>query len=125
DVAGFIERRGEAFPGYVGFAVDVELLTTVLDSQGCVLRAGDVLLVRTGFVRDCVRGEHADQAREHRTWPGLIARESMAEFLWDSGVVAVVADNPSVEVSPGSPDDGYLHRRLLAMLGMPMGELFD
>jgi kynurenine formamidase len=49
----------------------------------------------------------------------------MAEFLWDSGVVAIAADNPAVEVVPGSREAGSLHRRLIPLLGFVLGELFD
>jgi hypothetical protein len=59
------------------------------------------------------------------TWPGLSAAAEMAEVLWDWGVSAVVADNPAVEVSPGSAAIGSLHRRLIPLLGLPLGELFD
>jgi hypothetical protein len=37
----------------------------------------------------------------------------------------VAADNPAVEVAPGSPAVGSLHRRLIPLLGIPLGELFD
>lgn len=56
---------------------------------------------------------------------GLRANDETAAWLWDHRVAAVAADNPAVEVSPGHPADGSLHRRALVMLGMPLGELFD
>jgi len=59
------------------------------------------------------------------TFAGLRADEEMARLLWNWGVAAVAADNPAVEVSPGDPKVGSLHRRLLALLGIPLGELFD
>ena len=49
----------------------------------------------------------------------------MAELLWDGGIAAVAADNPGVEAAPGRRGSGSLHRRALALLGMPFGELFD
>jgi len=37
----------------------------------------------------------------------------------------VCTDNPAVESAPGNLEDGSLHRRLLPLLGIVMGELFD
>jgi hypothetical protein len=34
-------------------------------------------------------------------------------------------DNPGFEWAPGSPEEGFLHRRLQPMLGLVMGELLD
>ncbi|MDO8945058.1 MAG: hypothetical protein Q7U75_17890, partial [Desulfobacterales bacterium] len=56
--------------------------------------------------------------------PGLEGSEEMAEYLWDSGVAAIASDNPAVEVMPGNPVVGLLHRRLIPLLGFPLGEFF-
>ena len=56
--------------------------------------------------------------------PGLSAAEESAAFLWDAGFSLVAADNPAVEDSPGSPEAGFLHRRLIPLLGMALGELW-
>jgi kynurenine formamidase len=49
----------------------------------------------------------------------------MAEWLWDRQVAAVAADNAALEALPMIREDGLLHRRLLALLGMPIGEYWD
>jgi hypothetical protein len=59
------------------------------------------------------------------TFAGLRADEDMARFLWDAHVAAVVCDNPAVEVVPGDPAVGSLHRRLIPLLGLALGEMFD
>jgi hypothetical protein len=56
---------------------------------------------------------------------GLSAGEDIPRFLWDEGFCAVAADNPTVEVLPGDPSIGSLHRRLIPALGLPLGELWD
>jgi kynurenine formamidase len=91
------------------------------------VRPGDIVCVRTGWLKLYQASDGARRAElaSSRTWPGLSASSEMAEVLWDWGVSAVVADNPAVEVSPGSPAIGSLHRRLIPLLGMPLGELFD
>lgn len=98
-----------------------DLLSTA-DAQGLKLRRGDVLLVRTRWAAAYL--ENPDP-RAEAAWRGLSAGEEMAEFLWDHGIAIIGTDNPAVEGSPGSPDVGSLHRRLLPGLGMPMMELLD
>jgi hypothetical protein len=58
-------------------------------------------------------------------FPGLYAGEETARYLWDLRIAAVAADNPALEVAPGDKAAGSLHRRILPMLGMPIGELWD
>jgi len=127
DIAGHRARSGDALDWRSLEAITVEDITTVLRVQGSELRSGDVLLVRTGFA-DGYRASEA-QTREdvarRRDCPGLHSGEAMAEFLWDSGVTAVAADNLAVETVPPTGEGLSLHERLLPLLGVPLGELFD
>jgi hypothetical protein len=89
--------------------------------------------VRTGWTDKYLtldpaeRRELADGMQEVTGYAaaGLAGSEAMARFLWDSGVAAVACDNPAVEVVPSDPSDGFLHGRLIAGLGMAIGELFS
>jgi len=91
------------------------------------VRPGDVVCLRTGWMKlyRSATGPRRAELVSSNTWPGLSAAAEMAEVLWDWGVSAVVADNPTVEGSPGSAAVGSLHRRLIPLLGVPLGELFD
>lgn len=107
-------------------AITRDDLCAVADAQGVEVRSGDILCVRFGWLEG-----FRNTPEETRTtsdgepcWAGLSARAETAEYLWDLGIAALACDNPSVEVQPGHRDDGYLHHRLLTMLGMPLGELF-
>lgn len=114
-----------------GDAVTPHDLERALAAGGVTVRHGDVLCVRTGWMdrylslSSAQRRELA-QAFNHSTvpWRGLIGDESMARYLWDAGCSAVAVDNPGVEVSPGEPWFGTLHRRLIPGLGFAIGELF-
>jgi hypothetical protein len=58
--------------------------------------------------------------------PGLDPDRTSAEWLWDHGVSAIAADNLAVEPTPLQPaTDGFLHYKLLPLLGMLLGEQFD
>jgi kynurenine formamidase len=127
DVAGHVARTsGAALDPHEGTPIAVELLRETLEAAGVSLEPGDVLMVRTGYTDAYLAADATGRRRftEVRDCPGLHAGEEMAEFLWDSGVAAVVADNPAVEVVPGSREAGSLHRRLIPLLGFALGELF-
>jgi kynurenine formamidase len=104
-----------------------------LRAQRVSLRSGDILCVRTGWTDKYLTltaGERAPLAARHQTISGyesagLAGSEDMARFLWDSGVAAVAADNPAVEVVAVDPAEGSLHSRLIPGLGMAIGELFS
>ena len=94
------------------------------------LRPGDILLVRTGWLaafraadlegRDAlVRGQAGA-----RDYSGLSGGEAMWRFLWEAGVAAVAADNPTVEAWPIFPWKPSLHLAI-ARLGLCLGEFFD
>ncbi|MES1246903.1 MAG: cyclase family protein, partial [Actinomycetota bacterium] len=103
-------------------SVAPETLDEVAAAQGVELQPHDVLCVRFGWIGAYLQLDEegrADAALSH-DFAGLAADESMARWLWDCGVTAVAADNPGVEVSPGSREAGSLHRRLLPLLGITL-----
>lgn len=120
DVPRWAAQRGETYDARSATPLPAALLARVADDQGVEVREGDVLLVRTGW--DPAAGSAPDEPLH---CAGLAADTGTARWLWDSGVAAVACDNPTVEVQPGDPQVGFLHWRLLTMLGMPLGELFD
>jgi Putative cyclase len=116
-------------------------------AQGVTIESGDILLLRTGWLA-WYRGLDAAARAEIATptslrTPGLVNAEETAAFLWDAHVAAIAADNPAMEVWPlGWPrppaeveeirnnepkreHEVQLHVRVLSMLGIPIGELFD
>jgi len=130
DVVGYLTAREGRIDALAERAVTAEELTEAADAQGLTVQPGDVLCLRFGWTQG-YEGLPAS-ARESMAamtsgmaFAGLRADEEMARLLWNWGVAAVAADNPAVEVSPGDPKVGSLHRRLLALLGIPLGELFD
>jgi kynurenine formamidase len=122
DVVNHLEvHRQETLSPGDGFAISPELVEEVLDAQGCQLQVGDFLLLRTGYIRAVLDSPGGERPT---TWPGLAPWEPMARYLWNSHVAAVVADNPAVETAPGDPKE-FLHRRLIPMLGLALGEFFN
>jgi kynurenine formamidase len=107
--------------------VDADQLRRAAAAQGVEVRPGDILCLRFGWTQ-AYRGLDAagrTAMSEKPAFAGLAGSEAVAELLWDWNVAAVTADNPAIEVAPGDPAIGSLHRRLLPMLGFALGELFD
>ena len=125
DLPRFWQASGQAVDAFEERAITVDELQATADLMGARPGPGDVILLRTGWVDQMRRDGFP---AEHLAMPvgvGLHAGPEMARYLWDAGVFAVAADNPAVEVLPGDPAVGSLHRRCLAGLGLPFGELWD
>lgn len=110
------------------FEVTATVLARALNVQRTELRAGDVLLLRTGWLaayHELDAPQQTGLASAEPPHPGLYGREIPA-FLWDNRIAAVAADNPALEAA--RPIVGIsldLHEHLIALLGMPVGELWD
>ncbi|MCS0498892.1 cyclase family protein [Protaetiibacter mangrovi] len=142
DAAGYLAERGDPIDGGTSRAISLAELRAMLDAQGVALTPGTFLLLDVGWIDWYLASDDATRRRlaagadfsttdhdlEHFfPAPGLSRAEEMAEFLWDSGVVAVAADCPAVEAMPMQRDDsdGFLHYRLAALLGIGIGEMWD
>ncbi|MGW9111721.1 cyclase family protein [Microbacterium sp. NPDC055683] len=116
---------------------DVE---SALRWQGTVIEDGDILLIRTGWLtRARTRPRPADGRIRSA---GLAAAEETAAWLWDRRIAVVAADNIALEPWPADParmptdaegdgrlapstHTGMLHRTLIPLLGLAIGELWD
>jgi kynurenine formamidase len=147
DVARFSAACGRPVDPESGVAFDAGLLAATAEWAKVELRLGDILCVRTGWLAWYLQlpaseraqlaghGDADGTGRPQRrlSAPGLQASDEVAEYLWDHGIVAVVSDNPAVE-APRRDEQGVrlpanhdltLHTRLIAMLGIAFGELFN
>ena len=126
DVGRHLAAHDDSYSPLAPRAVTSDDLRDVAAAQGVEISPGDILCIRFGWLdgfQDATGETRARLAKEP-CWAGLSARAETAQYLWDLGIAALACDNPSVEVQPGNRNDGYLHHRLLTMLGMPLGELF-
>lgn len=90
-------------------------------------QTGDILLLRTGWIEWYTTLNPA--AREVVAKPpyrvvGLAQGEASLRFLWNHHFAAVACDTPTFEANPVSVSEQPLHETLLALWGMPIGELF-
>lgn len=125
DISGAIADAGGEGAFASSTSVGVEALEDARRKSGIEYRRGDILMVRTGWIswyRDQTR-EQREAVRDLRTAPGVEGSAAMAEYLWDNGFAAIISDAPGVEAVPSS-SAGSLHHRVLARLGMPLGEMW-
>lgn len=111
-------------------SISASLLEDVARFQSVEIRQGDALCLRFGWVRKYRELDRTGRMMLADTtslpaYAGLAADEAMAQLLWDWHIAVLACDNPAVEVSPGDPSVGSLHRRLIPALGVVVGELFD
>lgn len=127
DVAGWSASVGQPIDALTPTAITADDLAATLDAQGTTLEPGDILCVRTGWAGAYQALDTASRRAyaEAPEFAGLRADEATARYLWDVHAAAVVCDNPAVEVVPGDPAVGSLHRRLIPLLGLALGEMFD
>jgi kynurenine formamidase len=109
-----------------------DLLEQILREDGVVVEPGDVLLLHTGFATRIVEWDKQPPMRElFTTGSYLDARdERLLEWIADSQISALVADNYAVEGLLGKDQDPSrhsflpIHHLCLFKLGVPLGELW-
>ncbi|QPZ38236.1 cyclase family protein [Paramicrobacterium chengjingii] len=131
DIARYREVHGDELDCSQRTPVTVAEIDDVLDWQRVKLRIGDILLLHFGWTQ-WYEGLSPDARQamgdgEQFACPGLANERASAEWLWDRHVSAIVADCPAVEAMPfyTGDADGFLHYRLIPLLGMALGEMFD
>lgn len=129
DVDRYRQARGAPIRHGERDVVTVDDIDSALAHQGVSLEEGDILLLRFGWVGWYERADRATReqlaAVPYIAAPGLSSEERTAEWLWDKHVAAVLADCPALEAIPGdvTTADGWLHYRLIALLGLAIGEM--
>ncbi|HMC40590.1 MAG TPA: cyclase family protein [Acidimicrobiales bacterium] len=118
--------------GHEWKGVDRKTLVEIMAADGVVVEPGDVVLLHTGFATKVLEwGRHPDPVQIHRMCSWLDARdESLLEWIADSQISALVADNYAVEGMLGRDRDPSrhpflpIHHLCLFKLGVPLGELW-
>lgn len=104
-------------------------LVAVAGSQGVAFRPGDILFVRSGYVRafNALSEKEAQELVVAKNPPaiGLESSREILRWIWDNKFAAVAGDQPSFEAWPCQDTNHLLHEWLLAGWGVPIGELFD
>ena len=139
DVCGYRESIGRPIDQTSNEQIPVADLDDALEWQGSTIEPGDILMLRTGWLRHFRTTPRADGALRS---PGLRQAEETAAWLWDHQISMAAADNIALEAWPAtessltvyaetngamaaSSHTGMLHRILIPLLGLTIGELWD
>jgi kynurenine formamidase len=128
DVAGARADMGQPIDPTTGFRITTEMLDETVEAGGVSVEAGDILLLRTGWVgwySSLGASDREAAFQPSSPQPGLAPTEDVAAWLWDHRIAAIAADNLAVEAAPYDlTPENFLHFRLIPGFGMAMGELF-
>ena len=105
-----------------GEAIEPDELAACAAANGVTLRAGDIVLVRTGWWRLFGRGPEARQ-RFYASEPGVSG--ACSRWFRDHDLVALGADTPAVEAVRSFTDPLPLHRDVLWGCGGYLLEFLD
>ncbi len=112
--------------------VDLNTLEEIMAADNVVVEPGDMLLLHTGFATEVLKwNRDPDPVKIHTMCTYLDARdESLLEWIADSQISALVADNYAVEGLVGQDRDESrhsflpIHHLCLFRLGVPLGEMW-
>ncbi|KAI1408272.1 hypothetical protein F5Y13DRAFT_204968 [Hypoxylon sp. FL1857] len=144
DYARYAEAKNIKPEYYDNYKIRYSDLVDIAKTQGIDLRTarqggdiqiGDILLIRSGFLKNSTTLTYEQKAERHlqpfrfgpndgQRYIGVEQSEEILDFLHDSYFSAVAGDQPAFEAWP-SDKDYYLHEKLLALWGCPIGELWD
>jgi kynurenine formamidase len=112
--------------------VGYDALMQVLETNAIAIEQGDILCLHTGFAQILLEmNRRPDPERIHTSCAVLDgADERLLQWITDSGIAAIAADNYAVEQIParttteGERSFVPLHHHCLFKLGIPLGELW-
>jgi kynurenine formamidase len=109
--------------------VSLKTLKEIMTADGVVVEPGDMLLLHTGFATQVLAwGRNPDPDRIQAMHPYLDGEdESLLEWITESQISALIADNYAVEGWHRSREPHTLlpiHHLCLFKLGVPLGELW-
>ncbi|KAK0652781.1 hypothetical protein B0T16DRAFT_322722 [Cercophora newfieldiana] len=117
-----------------GHRITIAEIEAIAKHQGVEFKAGDILIVRTGYTDMLAAPTPEDFGKfAAQTLSGVHGVEETVRWAWNKRIAAVAGDAHAFEAlpplkedgTPGSVADLYLHRYFLNGLGMPIGELWD
>ncbi|PRX46957.1 putative cyclase [Prauserella shujinwangii] len=144
DVDRHLRARGRPIDARSSRAITARELEDTRAAQGTQVRPGDIVLIRFGWLRWYLHEADPHVRESLRTvqrHPGLAQSHDVLAWLWDHRVSLVAGDNFALECWPAAPSSpfftraerdegardphsGIMHRALIGLLGMPLGELW-
>ncbi|KAF2805370.1 putative cyclase [Mytilinidion resinicola] len=126
DFVSYAARNGMKYDPLDHYAVSLAIAKEMAKECGFEFRAGDIILLRTGFTTAFEKASLEEKkvvtAKKPFGYPGFESTFEVLGWLWDTKIAAVAGDCPGFEAWP--PTKNMMHQILLAGFGMPIGEMF-
>jgi len=145
DVARYMDAQGTPIDHFAGQAIPIDVVEAARQAENIEIEPGDIVLLRFGWL-DYYRRVASPDVKAHlvdqQFHPGLLQSHKTVAWLWDNRISLIAADNFALECWPPQPDSpfftrdeldhgergphsGIMHRSIIPLLGMPIGELWD
>ena len=135
DLARYRHRVGRPIDHEKGEAIGVSDLDAAAADQGTTIATGDLIVIHTGWANWFLKEATAEQrikVRARKTCTGIAQSTSAIKWFAEHRIALAASDTFALERLPavaGSPfgadtDHGMMHQELIAMLGLPIGELW-
>ncbi|KAF2849493.1 hypothetical protein T440DRAFT_499701 [Plenodomus tracheiphilus IPT5] len=131
DIYAWAQANGTHYNPFTTHYITTSDLLACAKAQNTTFQAGDILLIRTGWLShyfSLTPSQKATQSKlnlDAHAYAGLEASDAMKDFLHDNYFAAAVCDNANFEAWPPPSLQESLHACLLPLWGMPIGELWD
>ena len=120
-----------AHVGRINIAFGYDRLMRVLEADKVEVEKGDMVCIHTGFAEMLLEmNRNPDPAKARHLCATLNGRDrKLLNWITDTGLVSLIADNYAVEAHPAEPQEGCcaalpLHEHCLFKLGVNLGELW-
>lgn len=145
DIARFLESSGQPINHAGVQVVPIELVESARLAQGMDIHASAIVLLRfrwLHYYRHVASPETRARLVEEQRHPGLLQSHDTVAWLWDNRISLIAADNFALECWPATSSSpfytvdevtsgtrgvhsGIMHRAIIPLLGMSIGELWD
>jgi Putative cyclase len=134
------EQRGEPLDPWAIRRFTPADPEAIAASTGTSIKSGDILLLYTGYA-EALLSATPEVLAARTGCHGITQSQAMLGRLWDQHIALFASDNGGLESFPVDPDSGFvipdeppppsggshngmLHRQLIALLGLVIGELW-
>jgi kynurenine formamidase len=145
DIERHLASQGKRLDHRAGEAFTVDLVDAAAAAQGVAFKPGDILLLRTGWMRfyfaEMTQAE-CDALPGNLRSPGLIQSHETLAWIWDHQFAMCASDNVALESFPPAPSSPFaaelariagvhathaamMHPFMIALLGLAVGELWS
>ncbi|KAJ5609952.1 hypothetical protein N7510_006671 [Penicillium lagena] len=107
DYLSWADSKGIHYSPVEYHEISVQDLEAVAKAQGTEIRPGDILLIRSGFVKwynEASTKERVSGTAEGKAWAGVVGTQETVTWMWDHHLAAVGGDANAFEAWPAKDE---------------------